>query len=127
MKLLLDTHVLLWSVNADGLSPQACELIGNSDNLVLVSMISLWEIRIKESLKKLFVPAHFYSDLTEKGYEILNLSLKHIEALGSLPIHHRDPFDRMLVAQAKAEDLTLVTHDGEIAKYDVKIIKARSP
>lgn len=125
MKLLLDTHALLWAISFEQeLSEQARNEINNLQNLVFVSSISLWELRIKETLKKISLPENFYSSLAPAGYEILQLSLKHIETFGYLPLHHRDPFDRMLVAQAQTDQLTLVTRDSKLVEYDVEILKA---
>lgn len=125
MKLLLDTHVLIWSISQkEELSEESRRQIGDSGNLIFVSMISLWEIRIKETLRKISVPENFYGSLIPAGYEILQLSLKKIDAFGHLPLYHRDPFDRMLVAQAKAEEMTLVTRDPQLAQYDLDLLKA---
>ena len=125
MKLLLDTHTLLWAVSAENsLAPQAQKEITAEENIVFVSLASLWEIRIKESLGKIKLPPNFYAGLQPAGFELLPISLGHVDALGKLPHHHRDPFDRMLVAQAKCEQLLLVTRDEEIKKYDVSLLLA---
>lgn len=125
MRLLLDTHSLLWSLTTkDQLSETARREITSGQNIVFVSMASLWEIRIKESLKKISLPKNFHSSLLMAGYDILGISLAHIEALRDLPLLHRDPFDRMLIVQSQVEQLTLITRDAEIAHYKVNILKA---
>lgn len=125
MKLLLDTCALLWATgNEARLSDQARAEIGSDENVVYVSLVSLWELRIKESIGKITLPKNFYKKIEPVGFEILPLSLHHIEAVGGLPLHHRDPFDRMLVAQAKVEQLTLVTNDQEMIRYDVSFLRA---
>ncbi|MBF0493421.1 MAG: type II toxin-antitoxin system VapC family toxin [Deltaproteobacteria bacterium] len=125
MKLLLDTHTLLWATSDEKkLSTEIRDQIANPGNIVFVSLVSLWELRIKESIKKINLPRHFYQSLIPAGYEILSLTLAHLEAYAHLPLYHRDPFDRMLVAQAKLEQLVLLTRDPELEKYDVHLLKA---
>ena len=125
MKLLLDTHTLFWAVSKPKkLSEDARAAIASEENVVFVSLASLWEIQIKESIGKLDLPPGFFKGLIPAGFEILAISLPHIETLRGLPLHHRDPFDRMLIAQAKSEQLTLATRDEEIAKYDVQLLGA---
>ena len=120
MKLLLDTHILLWWLDSSSkLSKKAIDLIAQQDNLVFVSAVSVWEIRIKEALKKIELPANFEEVLENEPFERLSISMSHTHALKTLPPHHTDPFDRMLVAQAKLDDLVLVTHDEMIKGYDV--------
>jgi PIN domain nuclease of toxin-antitoxin system len=84
----------------------------------------LWELRIKESLHKIKLPKAFFSSLEPAGYELLPVAIPHVEALGKLPMHHRDPFDRMLVAQALTENLILVTRDKELLRYPVKNLQS---
>ena len=125
MRYLLDSHTLLWAVSQPKeLSHQAREEITSSHNVLFVSLASLWELRIKESLGKIKLPEKFYHQLPEAGYELLALSLSHIDTFGKLPFHHRDPFDRMLVAQAMVEQLILMTRDEEIPHYEVNILKS---
>jgi PIN domain nuclease of toxin-antitoxin system len=126
MNLLLDTHALLWSlINDPKLSQEAHAEIVDPDNRVFVSTISIAEIRIKESIGKLEdVPSDLYSLLLRVPFEILNFNLEHAIALGSLPHHHRDPFDWMLIVQAQVEDLILVTRDRKIEQYAVQTLKA---
>jgi PIN domain nuclease of toxin-antitoxin system len=127
---LLDTHVWLWSNTGDTrLSQPVRELIDDRANDVLVSAASVWEIAIKFRLGKLPLPLppHEYvtAMLTRAGFEPLAISVKHAAAVATLPDLHRDPFDRLIIAQALHEDLTLVTVDPIIAKYAVATVDAR--
>ena len=118
MKLLLDTHILLWAVSdPHNLTPKIQQALASEEITVFVSMASLWELRIKESIQKISLPDDFYQQLIPAGYELLPIHLSHIERLGQLPLYHRDPFDRLLIAQALQEKLILVTEDQEIKKY----------
>lgn len=125
MRLLLDTHVLYWTTGKRlELSEEARKAINSDDSMAFVSIVSLWELRIKESLRKIVLTENFYEELIPGGFDILPVTLAHIETLGHLPHLHRDPFDRMLVAQAKAEQLLLVTRDEKMMRYDVPVLKA---
>ena len=118
MRILLDTHLVLWWLaNRRSLSKTARELIGDPENAVFVSAVSLWEIWLKESLGKLRVPADFEAALAAESFERLPLTAAQTRHVARLPWHHRDPFDRMLVAQARAENLTLLTADRALAAY----------
>ena len=124
MRYLLDTHTLLWARAApDLLSADALAVLESADNALYLSIASLWECAIKSSIGKLDVPDDFYRTVAG-DYEILGIDVSHVEACANLPMHHRDPFDRMLVAQARLGGLTLVTRDQDIAKYDVPIVTA---
>ncbi|MES1201654.1 MAG: type II toxin-antitoxin system VapC family toxin [Pseudomonadota bacterium] len=125
MKLLLDTHVALWAVANDrSLSKAARSLIADPGNDIFVSVASLWEIGIKHALKRKgagamrvsSTQAHKY--FTSAGYLLLPITSDHACAVEALPALHSDPFDRMLVAQAKTEPLRLVTHDNDVVAYD---------
>lgn len=125
MKYLLDTHSLLWTIfEPDKLTTEAREIIGNRDNIICISLISLWEIGIKQNIGRLDIPQEFFEVISRGGFEILPLTLGQIEQYRTLPLYHRDPFDRMLVVQAKQQKLILITRDLEIGKYDVKSVKA---
>ena len=125
MNLLLDTHVLLWWLGDDpALSKKAGGAIADGSNLVFVSAATVWEIRIKVSIGKLSIPDDFGEVLLRQALEEMPVTWKHAEALAGLPWHHRDPFDRMLVAQAKVEGLTLATRDAHLRKYRIPIIRA---
>lgn len=123
MKILLDTHVLVWALSSpEKIKPKVQDLLVDTDNIVFVSIASLWELQIKKSLNKISLPDDFISQLQENGFELLDINYKHIAKLAELPLIHRDPFDRMLVAQTIHEKLSLVTNDLEIMKYNIKII-----
>lgn len=118
MKILLDTHLVLWwLMNSPLLPSQARDLIGAPDNQVFVSAVSLWEIRLKESLGKLRVPPNFEASLAANSFENLPLTASQARQVALLPWRHRDPFDRMLVAQAQTEKFTLLTADEAVAAY----------
>lgn len=120
MKLLLDTHVLLWWLGDDSsLRAKGRDLIADSANVVVVSAASVWETRIKEGLGKLSIPSRFQQVLEEQAFERLSVTIDHAHRLRGLPLHHRDPFDRMLIAQAQCEALTLLTADEIVTRYDV--------
>ena len=123
MRFLVDTHALLWALGApSALSPAARDAIANPSNLIMVSNASLWECAIKASIGKLDLPDDFFDSVPEAGYEVMPIRISHLNVYRTLPMHHRDPFDRMLVAQARAEALTLISRDPEIAEYDVEIL-----
>ena len=125
MNLLLDTHVLLWWLDANPtLSEKAASAIADGSNLVFVSAAVIWEIRIKQALGKLEIPSNFRKVLDEQPFEMLPITAEHAHAVGDLPSHHRDPFDRMLIAQATVERLIMVTRDTIIKEYKIPIIKA---
>ncbi len=125
MRLLLDAHALLWTTElSPNLSDDAREAISDVNNAACVSIATLWEIAIKVNIGKLNVHAGFFDELESKGFELLPITVNHIRHFQSLPIHHRDPFDRILVAQAQSDGLTLVTCDSKLFQYDVPILKA---
>ena len=121
MNLLLDTHILLWWLADDpGLSEKQRSAIADPANVVYVSAASAWEIAIKKALGKLIAPNDLGAALIASELEQLPITVTHAEAVGDLPLHHRDPFDRMLIAQAGVEDLTVVTGDPIFAQYEVR-------
>lgn len=129
MRLLLDTHIALWAIADDPrLSPSARGLIADPDNEVLVSVASLWEIAIKHALGRggpndMPVSAAAASTYFEEaGFGLLKIAAAHVFAVEQLPRLHGDPFDRMLVAQALAVPLRLVTHDPQVAQYSDSVI-----
>lgn len=123
MRLLLDTHVLIWWDEGARLSKRAAEAIRAADQ-VYVSAVSGWEIAIKASLGSIETTRDVVVAVAESGFEELPLRLSHTEALRALPRHHRDPFDRMLIAQAISEGLTLVTRDRALDDYGISLIRA---
>lgn len=123
MKLLLDTHVLLWLMqDAPQLSPAARRLIEQAES-VHVSSVSLWEVAIKRGLGKLRLdPEVLDAHLSVSAVQALGVTWAHARQLRALPAHHGDPFDRMLVAQAMSEPLHLLTHDAALAPYSELVI-----
>ncbi|MER3410865.1 MAG: PIN domain nuclease [Thermoleophilia bacterium] len=125
MRLLLDTSTLLWWLDDDAkLGPSSRAAIADPDNEVFVSSASAWEISVKRASGKLDAPFDIASALERNYFIELPIEVAHVVAAGDLPQHHKDPFDRMLVAQAQLEDLALVTNDAEIAKYEVELLDA---
>ncbi len=125
MNLLLDTHALLWWLDDHpSLSEGARSAIADGSNPVFVSAVVVWEIRIKQGLGKLKLPRGFREVLDSQPFEDLPITTEHAHRVARLPLHHRDPFDRMLVAQAMTERLTIVTRDPNIARYSVRILPA---
>jgi PIN domain nuclease of toxin-antitoxin system len=123
VRLLLDTHVLIWWDEGARLSRDATRAIRNADQ-VYVSAVSGWEVAIKAALGRLRPRRTVAEALADSGFEELSISLQHAEELSSLPLVHRDPFDRMLLAQASVEGLTLVTRDAQFDGYGVRLIQA---
>jgi PIN domain nuclease of toxin-antitoxin system len=125
MNLLLDTHVLLWWLDDNPkLGPKARAAIAEGGNMVFVSAAVVWEIRIKQALGKLQIPADFRKVLNQQTFDMLDITVEHAHEIGHLPLHHRDPFDRMLIAQAKVENLTLISHDHRLRGYKIPLINA---
>jgi len=123
VKFLLDTHILLWFLENDcKLSEILREVITNPENLVFVSSVSAWEISIKQSLGKLIVPSNLKEALQFSQFEVLSMTLAHGIKVADLPTHHKDPFDRMLIAQALVEGLTVITVDKKFKLYDVQLL-----
>ena len=121
MLFLLDTHALLWWLaDSPSLPDSARERIANPDHDVYVSAVSAWEIAIKRELGKLRAPLELVQVIHEEGFTELPIRLHHGEQAARLPPIHRDPFDRMLVAQAATHNMTIITRDESIARYDVK-------
>jgi PIN domain nuclease of toxin-antitoxin system len=126
LRLLIDTHVFLWACDDPGrLCEFARRAIATSANTVLVSAASAWEIAIKAASGKLDFPVERWEEMTANlGFITLPITAAHALEAGSLPRHHTDPFDRMLVAQARLDAFALVTSDKKIAQYDVRIFGA---
>lgn len=123
MKVLLDTHALLWALSGDQrLSDRAREIVGDLQHEVLVSTVSGWEITIKRALGKLEAPLELGKAIVEAGFVPRPPTFVDCERLSELPPHHRDPFDRMLVAQALVEGIPLVTRDTTLGRYGVQIV-----
>jgi len=124
-RLLWDSHTFLWWLKNDPrLGPKARDVIGDERNTVFVSAASGWEIAIQKTLGKLEAPDSLDAIVEEEGFSHLPITFFHGEQAGTLPLHHRDPFDRMLIAQAQAEGLVIVTDDLQIPQYGVRVMKA---
>ena len=125
MRLLLDTHAFLWWVSDfRHIAEPARQALADPDSEVFVSAVSGWEIAIKKAKGRLAAPDNLAAVVEEKRFAHLPLTFDHAERAATLPPHHRDPFDRMLIAQARAEGLILVTRDSRIPLYDVPTLRA---
>lgn len=122
MSLLLDTHTLLWWLAGEQLSDEVTKRLSDPTELVAVSAVSIWEASVKEAIGKLVVPEPLPVVVVDEGFEALPITLEHAQRAGELPNHHRDPFDRMLVAQAQIEGLTIVSRDQIFGRYDVAVL-----
>lgn len=126
MSYLIDTHTLLWYFKGDSqLSIKAKDILEDEKKDKYVSIVSIWEIAVKLTIEKiqLYYP---FSDIVHKlSFEkigILNVSFKHTQQIISLPLHHRDPFDRMIIAQSITEDLTIISKDKNFSLYPIKLL-----
>jgi PIN domain nuclease of toxin-antitoxin system len=121
MHYILDTHALIWFLEDDqNLSIKARDSISSGNNNCCVSIASLWEIAVKTSIGKLHLKSDFSKlkdFLSETGFEILPIEFHHLQALLNLDLHHRDPFDRLIIAQAITEDMTLISKDSHFENY----------
>jgi PIN domain nuclease of toxin-antitoxin system len=125
VRLLLDTQALIWALKRpERLADPTRLAITASETRVFVSMATPWEMAIKEALGNLKPPDDLEARLDEKRFELLPITLRHTRAVASLPHHHGDPFDRMLIAQAQVDGMTLVTSDREIGRYQVSLMPA---
>ena len=124
MRILLDSNILYRAlIEPEKLTRQVTLILSDSANYTAwVSSISMAEFRIKESVGKLRLPPSFHQEVLDLGYNILPFTFDHASRLQDLPLHHRDPFDRMLVAQALSEDLTLITSDKTLSFYPIKTL-----
>lgn len=119
---LLDTHVLIWSLsNPDRLERRHIEILDGA-RPTFISIVSLWEIAIKESLSKITMPDGYIAGIEASSTSILPVRHDHVELVRRLPLHHRDPFDRMLIAQAQVEGLTILSVDRHFSAYDVAVV-----
>lgn len=123
MNLLLDTHIILWWLADDpALSEKVRAAIMEPTNTIFVSAASAWEVAIKQALGKLIAPDNFEEEIALNGFEPLVITFNHAKVAANLPRHHEDPFDRMLLAQAQIEKMTLVTKDTRLAKYQIPLL-----
>lgn len=124
MRLLLDTHVVLWQLGgARSLGADAREAIGQASEL-LFSVVSFAEVGVKAAIGKLVVPDDFHEQVLRTGVRVLSLAPEQALAVAGLPLLHRDPFDRLLIAQALSEGLTVVTADARFADYGARVVDA---
>ena len=126
MQLLIDTHILIWFLEGNNLLPKSKQqIISNSQNEIFVSIASIWEIAIKISVGKLNL-ANPLTDIIKQiaieDIEILPISTEHTLQVSTMPFHHRDPFDRIIIAQSQVENLPIITDDSEFKNYLVKIL-----
>lgn len=122
---LLDTHALIWWLSdPQQLSPSARKVIAEPAHMIMCSAASAWEMSIKQRLGRLEFPSNLEEVLKQNQIESLPISIAHTLGTGLLPMHHQDPFDRILIAQAKHEQLILITRDAQIESYDVQTLKA---
>ena len=121
MNYLIDTHILLWYITGDiRIKDDTRDKIESNNNLVFVSNASLWEIAIKQSIGKLNLNvslSELFDFLKKKGFEILEYDINDLETLQTLPFHHQDPFDRIIIAQVKTKFLEIITNDTMVMKY----------
>lgn len=123
MKLLLDTHAAIWWLTGDErFGEAAARELADDSNPLLLSAVVVWEVAIKRSLGKLDVPDGFDRELLDSGARALPIAIEHAAAVEGLPWHHRDPFDRLLVAQAAAERATIVSRDPALEPYGVALL-----
>lgn len=127
MRLLLDTHAFLWFIGGDErLSDKAKEAIANLENDVFLSVASLWEIAVKINIGKLKLPRPFSElvpeQLMQNELTILHIELSHMTRYVDLPLHHRDPFDRLIIVQAQMEEMPLVSKDEVFGSYEVDLL-----
>jgi PIN domain nuclease of toxin-antitoxin system len=120
-----DTHTPLWWLDDHpALSEKARSMISDGSNLIFVSAVVIWEIRIKQALGKLDIPSDFRRVLDQQPFEMLAITAAHAHAIADIPAIHREPFDRMLVAQARVEGFTIVSRDSVFGQYNIPLIKA---
>ncbi len=124
LTLLLDTHLVLWWMagEASRISKRALAALGSDGIEPIVSAVTIWEAAIKPGLGKLDAPDDLLPQLERAGVELLPITARHADLVATLPLHHRDPFDRLLVAQATAEGLPLVSEDESLRRYDIEVV-----
>ncbi len=124
MKLLLDTHLVLWWMAGEPsrIGEKALAALGSDGRDPIVSAVTVWEAAIKRGLGKLEAPGDLLAQLKRAEVELLPIAARHADLVASLPLHHRDPFDRLLVAQATVEGLALVSDDESLRRYDVEVV-----
>lgn len=125
MKYLLDTHIFIWAMeNKKKLPERIKNEITNPSNIIFISVATVWEIILKTTKKKLRAPKDITGDIAASNFQLLSIQIEHVLEVKKLPLYHSDPFDRILIAQAKTEDLVLITSDPKIWKYNIALVKA---
>jgi PIN domain nuclease of toxin-antitoxin system len=125
MRLLIDSQILLWAIiEPERLPARVATALIDGDNAVWASAVGIAELRIKQRIGKLELPDDFDDLIEETGFEVLPFRAEHTALLAELPLHHRDPFDRMIIAQAIREGLTVATTDAAFANYPVALLPA---
>jgi PIN domain nuclease of toxin-antitoxin system len=123
VRLLLDTHAAIWLLEDPArMSERAVDHFADDSNDVLLSAVVVWEIAVKRSMGKLDSPADMVEQLSEVGVRSLPITLAHAVEVEHLPLHHRDPFDRLLVAQARTEKASILSRDEQLRRYDVDVV-----
>lgn len=123
VRYLIDTHILLWAVTSDNRLPQRIhDILDNTDIQVSYSVICPWELIIKETKGKIKLPDNFFAELPDLGFDFLDIKQSHVDMLRKIPSGHGDPFDRMLIAQAQAENMTLISSDKQFLNYPVQLL-----
>lgn len=124
MRLLLDTHLIIWWMNGEAskISERALAALGSEDMEPVVSAVAIWEAAIKRRIGKLEVPGDMLAQIEASGVELLPVSVRHADFVSSLPDHHEDPFDRLLVSQAMIEGIALASADEVLRRYDVELV-----
>lgn len=121
---LIDTQVFIWWMEkSNQISQDQYTLLNNPQSQIFLSVASVWEIILKKEKKKLKLPYQIEKGILASGFQLLSIELAHILRVEKLPMHHKDPFDRLLISQAKTEDLTFITSDQKIWEYDLSFVK----
>lgn len=124
MRVLLDSQVLVWWMGQpDKMSRESLQIITDPRNTVYVSAVSVWELGIKAAKGNLTIPKEFVQQLMDDGFATLDVTMRHAQASADLPMIHSDPFDRMIIAQARCDDLVLISSDRHFRRYNVQVIE----
>lgn len=121
-KFLLDTQIFIWWMKDENLRKNITNILSDPVNIIYLSTVSVWEMIIKKKIGKLRLPKDWKITIQDGRFEILPINLEHVLAVESLPLHHKDPFDRMLIAQSKVENFTMITSDSKMNKYNIRVI-----
>jgi PIN domain nuclease of toxin-antitoxin system len=123
MGYLIDTHILLYALaNPQKLTSKQKAILEDSNNIIYISIASIWEIYIKKSLGKLKFNFDIEAKLSELNIQLLNISVSDCQLMANLPLHHKDPFDRMIIASSINEGLRIISNDGEFKHYDIELV-----